>query len=98
ATADALAPVRVGDPDLVDEQLQRLVRVHVADAGGHADDRATGHGHNDVVHGVGQELAQQLGADLVVEDPGRHPVQEVSVLHRHYVEGHVGRFHRAHDT
>ncbi len=76
---EPLALEAAGDTNFIDEQCEWLVRVYVADSGGHTDDLPLGNGDNQDVRWVGQKGAQKFGLNLVIKDVFVHAVEKRGV-------------------
>jgi hypothetical protein len=72
---DALAPVCGGDPDLIDPEFRRLVRMDIMHRRRHSDDQVVVKGHSEVMPGVSEKLRSPAGIDGIIKDARSHPVE-----------------------
>jgi hypothetical protein len=92
--AKALPLVCWRHPDLVDEHLRFLVRVHIVNTARHTNDQTIfGDGNGKVVAGIRQELARQVRPGGVVEDFWCDPLEDrVLSWTQDSDSGHEGSF------
>ncbi len=74
--AKACAAIGCRDTDLVDPHLGSLVRVHIMNARGHADDLSSSNRYRQMVPRVLDELVAPTWFDRVIEDSRGNLVEE----------------------
>ena len=79
------------DADFVDEQLRRLVGMHIVHRRRHPDHVIGVDRDSEVVPRVTKELGGERGIDLVIEDAGGDARQQLRVVGRQHADFDIRR-------